>query len=218
VSKRILRSGGVIVALMFGMMAMLASPVTAQDSTPAESSPAADQPVVVAGSEISWTGDWQYDAASSMEQQATFTQIDMQDQVLKLVSYGVFQDETVADPGEAIDVFSDAFFEGAGAETVQENGSGELEDGTIWRMYSFDLQGTGVSFLITATQDDEGAYVVTSLTANTPVMEETITQVQEEFTIDGDGQFFEGVDAADVTQGLSTQASPEASPASTPAA
>src|SRR5665811_2389716 len=73
VSKRILRSGGVIVALMFGMMAMLASPVTAQDSTPAESSPAADQPVVVAGSEISWTGDWQYDAASSMEQQATFT-------------------------------------------------------------------------------------------------------------------------------------------------
>lgn len=216
--SRLVRSGGVFVALMAGMLAILAGPVAAQDSTPAGSSPASAEPVVVAGSEITWTGDWEYDAASSMEQQATFTQIDMQNQVLKLLSYGVFQDESVEDSDGAIDVFSDAFFEGAGAATVEENGSGELEDGTIWRMYSFDLSGTQVSFLITATQDDEGAFVVTSLTANTPVMADTITQVQDEFSVDGEGQLLEGVDPAEVTQGLSTQASPEASPASTPAA
>ncbi len=211
-SIRKIRNIGFFVGLMLGVMAAVSNPATAQDSTPA-ATPGVEQPVVIGDVEITWTGDWQYDSASSIEQQATFIQIDMENQVLKLVSYGSFEDETVEGTGEAIDVFAQSYFESAGAEAVDESGTGELEDGAIWRLYSFELEGVPVTFLISAEQDDEGAFVLTTLTANTSAFAESLTQVREEFTLNEDGQLFEELDEAEVIETIPAQASPEATPA-----
>ncbi len=211
-SIRMIRNVAVIVGLMLGMMATLAHPATAQDSTPA-STPVVDQPVVVGSTEITWTGEWEYDAASSIEDQATFIQIDMEQGVLQLVSYGAFEDAEIEDPDSAIDMFTDAYFESAGAGTVEENGSGELEDGTIWRLYTFDLQAVQVSLLITAVEGEDDAFVVTTLTANTSAFEDSLTQVQDEFTLNEDGQLFQDIDEEEVIESLPAQATPEASPA-----
>ncbi len=211
-SIRMIRNVAVIVGLMLGMMATVANPALGQDSTPA-STPVVEQPVVVGETEINWTGEWEYDAASSIEDQATFIQIDMEQGILQLVSYGAFEDAEIEDTDAAIDVFTDAYFESAGAGAVEENGSGELEDGTIWRLYTFDLQGVQVSLLITAVEGDGDAFVVTTLTANTSAFADSLTQVQEEFTLNEDGQLFPELDEDEVTESLPAQGTPEASPA-----
>lgn len=211
-SKRMIRNFSFVVGLMLGMIAAVANPAAAQDSTPS-ASPEVEQPVVVGETEITWTGEWEYDAASSIDEQATFVQIDMENAVLKLVSYGQFEDETVEDTDQAIDVFTESYFESAGADAVEENGSGELEDGTIWRLYSFDLQAVPVSLLITASEDDDAGFVVTTLTANTSAFEDSLTQVQEEFMLDEDGQLFQDLDEGEVTDLLPAEGTPEASPA-----
>lgn len=218
VSKRMLRNVGFAVGLMLGMMATVANPALAQDSTPA-STPVVDQSVVVGDAEITWTGEWEYDAANSIEEQATFIEIDMENGVLKLVSYGEFvggdapQTLEGENSDQAIDTFTEAYFERAGAEAVEENGSGELEDGTIWRVYTFDLQGIDVSLLIAAVERDDDAFVVTTLTANTSAFEDSLTQVQDEFTLNEDGQLFQDIDKAEVIESLPAQGTPEASPA-----
>jgi hypothetical protein len=207
-----IRNIAVIVGLMLGMMATVANPAMGQDSTPA-STPMIEQPVVVGETEITWTGEWEYDDASSIEDQATFILIDIERGILQLVSYGAFEDELIEDPDAAIDVFTEAYFESAGAGTVEEYGNGELDDGTIWRLFTFDLQGVQVSLLITAVEGEDDAFVVTTLTANTSAFEDSVTQVQEEFTLNEDGQLFPDLDEEEVTESLPAQATPEASPA-----
>lgn len=132
----------------------------------------------------------------------------MENGVLKLVSYGAFEDETVDDSDQAIDSFIEAYFEAyfdsAGVQREQENGSGQLEDETIWRLYTFGLQGVRVSFLIIANQNDDGAFVVTSLTANTSVFADTITEAQNDFVLNETTRMFEGLNPSEVTQGLPT--------------
>jgi hypothetical protein len=204
VITRITRTVAVMAALLLGLLAIV-SPVAAQDSTPATT-----QPITVGQTEIGWTGDWQYDANSSMEQQATLTQVDAGSGSIKLATYGEFEDESVDNPGDALDTFATAFFDGAGAESVLEAGSGELENGAVWKIYTFDLQGLQLTFLATVSETADGAYVVTTLTGNTDQFPATIGQAQEEITLNGEPIYLDGVDAQQVTSGLN--ATPVATP------
>lgn len=203
---RITRTVAVMAALLLGLLAVAGS-VVAQDSTPA-----AEQPVMVGETEIAWTGDWTYDASSSMDQQATLTQVDAANGSIKLATYGEFEDESVENPGDALDTFATAFFEGAGADMVVEAGSGELENGAVWKIYSFNLQGLQLSFLATVSETADGAYVVTTLTGNTDQFSATIEQAQEEIMLNGESIYLDGVDAMQVTSGLN--ATPVATPGS----
>lgn len=203
---RITRTVAVMAALLLGLLAVAGS-VVAQDSTPA-----AEQPVMVGETEIAWTGDWTYDASSSMDQQATLTQVDAANGSIKLATYGEFEDESVENPGDALDTFATAFFEGAGADMVVESGSGELENGAVWKIYSFNLQGLQLSFLATVSETADGAYVVTTLTGNTDQFSATIEQAQEEIMLNGESIYLDGVDAMQVTSGLN--ATPVATPGS----
>jgi hypothetical protein len=199
-------------ALLLGLLAV-ASSVAAQESTPAAVAP----PVTVGQTEVGWSGDWQYDASSSMEnQQATLTQVDAAAGTIKLATYGEFDDESVKDSQAALDAFAQAFFKGAGAESVVEAGSGELDNGAVWKIYTFDLQGLQLTFLATVSQNSDGAYVVSTLTGNTDEFSATIGQAQDEVTLNGEPTFLDGVDAQQVTSGLNATpvASPEATPAS----
>jgi hypothetical protein len=204
VITRMTRTVAVMATLLLGLLA-IASPVAAQESTPATT-----QPITVGQTEIGWTGDWQYDANSSMEQQATLTQVDAGSGSIKLATYGEFEDESVDNPGDALDTFATAFFDGAGAESVLEAGSGELENGAVWKIYTFDLQGLQLTFLATVSETADGAYVVTTLTGNTDQFPATIGQAQEEITLNGEPIYLDGVDAQQVTSGLN--ATPVATP------
>jgi hypothetical protein len=207
----IIRASFATVALVAMSLSLMAIPVAAQ------STPAADQPVVVEDTELTWTGAWEYDEASSMDAQATLAQIDQSAGSLQLASYGVFADESVEDPEAAVQAFSDAFFESAGAEAIQESATGELENGGTWKVYSFDLQGLPLSVVLTASQMDNSDFVVSTLTANTGTFADSITAAQEEIMLDGEPTFLEGVDADEATANLGGQASPVASPEATPA-
>lgn len=192
------------------MLALAISPTAAQNATP---SPAEVQPVTVGETEITWTGEWQLDPASTTDQQVTLIEINPATGSLKLATYGEFADETVDSPEAALETFVESFFAGAGVDGVQEIGSGELEDGAVWRLFSFNLQGLQLSMLITVNEVNDNEFVVSTLTANTDDFEETIAQAQEEIMLDGEPAFLAGVDNVAVTVG----ASPVASPAATPA-
>lgn len=183
----------------------------------AQSTPTTDQPVTVGDTELTWSGDWQYDTASSMDAQATLTQLDPASQSLQLASYGVFADKSVEDADAALRTFTDAFFQSAGAEAIQESGSGELEDGAIWKVYSFDLQGLQLSLVVKVSQTDNGEFVVSTLTANTESFADSISAAQEEIMLDGEPTFLDGIDPQEATANLGGQASPVASPEATPA-
>jgi hypothetical protein len=210
-TTRFIRTAALTVALLLGLLAT-AGTVAAQDSTPATG----DQPVTVGQTEVTWTGDWQYDATSSMDEQITLSQVDPATQSIKLATYGEFADDTVESPEDALDTFATAFFDGAGAEGVVEGGSGELDNGTTWKVYTFDLQGLNLAFLVTVSESADGEYVVTTLTGNADGFQDTVTQAQEQIMLNGEPTFLDGVDATAITGGLggTPVASPEATPAS----
>lgn len=203
-STRITRTVAVMAALLLGLMAVGGS-VAAQDSTPA-----VEKPVTVGQTELDWTGDWQYDPNSSMESQATLTQADSTTGSIKLATYGEFTDDTVEDSSDALETFASSFFSGAGAQSVVEAGSGTLENGAVWKIYTFDLQGLQLTFLATVSETADGAFIVTTLTGNTDQFPATIEQAQQEITLNGEPIYLDGVDAQEVTSGLN--ATPVATP------
>lgn len=206
-TTRMIRNTAALVALLFGMLTLVVNPAAAQDATPS-----ADQPVMVGDTELSWTGDWQLDPSSTVDEQATLNQVDPATGTLKLATYGEFADDSVDTAEDALDTFTTAFFEGAGVETVQETGSGELDNGAMWKMFSFDLQGLQLSLLITVNEASEGEFVVSTLTSNTDQFADSLSQAQEEIMLNGEPTFLEGVEASEITGGL--EASPVATPAS----
>ncbi len=203
-STRITRTVAIVAALLLGLMAVGGS-VAAQGSTPA-----VEKPIMVGQTELDWSGDWQYDPNSSMDSQATLTQVDAESGSIKLATYGEFEDETVEDSSAALETFATSFFEGAGAESVVEAGSGTLENGAVWKIYTFDLQGLQLTFLATVSETADGAYVVTTLTGNTDQFSATIEQAQQDITLNGEPIYLNGVDAQEVTSGLN--ATPVATP------
>lgn len=204
---RTIRATAAVLALLAGMLAFTFNPAAAQESTPA-----ADQPIMVGETEVSWSGDWQYDPGSSMDEQATLTQVDVTTGSLKLATYGEFADDTVSDPQEALDAFTTSFFEGAGAEASSDVSSGELDDGGIWELHTFDLEGLQLSMLISVSETDGGEYVVTTLTANSETFGDSLTVAQSDIMLNGEPTFFEGLDFEQIA-GATPAASPEATPA-----
>lgn len=204
---RTIRATAAVLALLAGMLAFTFNPAAAQESTPA-----ADQPIMVGETEVSWSGDWQYDPGSSMDEQATLTQVDVTTGSLKLATYGEFADDTVSDPQEALDAFTTSFFEGAGAEASSDVSSGELDDGGIWELHTFDLEGLQLSMLISVSETDGGEYVVTTLTANSETFGDSLTVAQSDIMLNGEPTFFEGLDFEQIS-GAIPAASPEATPA-----
>lgn len=225
---RMTRIIGSLVVIALALSAIVAASLAAQEATPT-----VEQPVVIANIEITWTGPWEYDQSGSysvaeLPDQAIFSQsddaIDDEIEFVKILTHGMLEDESVSNTTEAIDLFAELFLEGASALGVQQSNTGELENGATWSVYTLtpsasdDLQGQSVASLISASQNDDGAYVVTSLTSTTDVFETSITQVQNDFTIDGEGQLFEGIDAAEAAADLPESTSPAASGDATPLA
>ena len=228
-SIRLMRTTGPVVVLLLALATIVAHPIAAQNSTPVS-----DQPVVVAGTAITWIGGWEYDqsdsySVASVPEQAIFVKQD--DDVnaeigwVKVLTYGPLGEDSAASASEAVDVFAQLHVDGASPNAVAEVGTGELENSTAWALYTFtpsassELQGQSVASLVTARENGEGGgYVVTSLTAPSYLLEETISQVQNGFTLDGDGQLLEGIDAAELAADLPETESPGAMQESTPVA
>lgn len=202
-----IRATAVVLALLAGMLAFAFNPASAQQSTPV-----AEQPIVVGETEITWTGDWEYDPASSVDEQATLTQVDVTSGSLMLATYGEFADGTVGSPQEALDAFTTSFFQGAGAESTAAVASGELENGGVWEAHSFDLQGLQLTLLITVSEAESGEFVVSTLTSNTETFTDSLSASQNDIMIDGEQTFLEGIEAQEITSATPT-ASPEATPA-----
>lgn len=201
-----------LLATIAGLLALIASPATAQESTPA-----ADQPVIVGETEVSWTGDWQYDAANASPEQAHLIQLNLEIGAIMLVSYGEFAESPVGAEGEqvegsqaVIDTFSEGLAQGLGADAVQETGSGELEDGTIWKLFEFDLEGIQLTLLVTVSQAENDAYVVETLVGTTDTFGVSLATAQAEILLDGEPAFLDGIEPEDV--GAEPVATPQATP------
>lgn len=216
-------------ALFFLMvMSFMAAPLAAQNSTPR-----ADQPVVVNGTEITWSGEWEYDAddsysVASVSEQAMFVQKDedIDDQIgyVTLLSYGVLEQSEAADSSEAVQIFAELLLEGASPNALEQSASGESAGGGVWGLYAFtpsaadDIQGQSIASLIAVSENDEGAFIVTSLTSPIDLFHDAINQAQNDFRLDGDGRLFEGIDVDDVVEDLHVVMSPGSSRESTPSA
>lgn len=214
-----LRTTGAVLALLMVMLAVVVGPAVAQESTPAaQGSPVAvQQPVTIGDTEVSWSGNWQYDETGSVEaQQAALEQSGSETSAYRLATYSEVVDETVDGPDAFLDTFAQQYFESAGAQSVQEVGSGELENGAVWKVYNFQLEGVQLALLVTVNQNDNSEYVTSTLTANTDSFAESISAVQQEIMLDGEPTFLEGVQIEEVTANLGAVASPQASPAATP--
>lgn len=205
---RSIRAIAVLFALLAGMLAAAAGPAAAQESTPT-----AEQPVLVGDTELTWTGDWQYDADNSTPEQANLSQFDTEAGFLTLVTYGEFAEAPAGIDGQPIegaqavlDTFTEQFVQGVGAEFVQEAGSGELEDGTVWKLFDFELQSFQLTLLITVSQAEDGSYVVSTLIATADQFVDSLAAVQEEILLDGEPTFLEGIEPEDV--GGEPQATP----------
>lgn len=170
------------------------SPTAESEPTP-EALSIDNELVTVGRTEVTWTGEWEFDTASSTDDQATFSLLDPATGTLKFASYGEFSDALAVDGNEVLEVFAEAYFESAGAEGVEETGAGVLDDGTIWKRYTFDLQGLDVTFLISASVSGGDTYVVTTLTTNTSAFDASLEQVQQEIMLDGEPDFLAGIDA-----------------------
>src|SRR5690606_20817288 len=105
-----------------------------------------------------------------------------------------------------LDTFTEQFVQGVGAEFVQEAGSGELEDGTDWKLFAFELQSFQLTLLITVGQAEDGSYVVSTLIATADQFGDRLAAVQEAILLDGEPTFLEGIEPEDV--GGEPQATP----------
>jgi hypothetical protein len=181
-------------------------PAASASSTPMSTAPEAapvQGPVIVGQTQVTWTGAWQHDRASSMATQVTLTQVDAASGTIMLATYGEFYDETVTSTSAALDTFAQSFFDGAGAQSVVWVGGGALPSGGIWTTYTFDLDGLQLSFLVTVSQSATGAYVVSTLTGNTESFTTTIELAQTEIMLNGALIYLDGVEPA-VETGSST--------------
>ncbi|HYH10871.1 MAG TPA: hypothetical protein VD789_00855 [Thermomicrobiales bacterium] len=210
-TQRTIRNTAVLLALLAGMLTLFASPTAAQESTPA-----VEPPVTVGQTELSWTGDWQYDTVNSSPEQATLTQIDAETASIMLATYGEFAEAPVGADGQPIegsqavlDTFTEGFVQGVGAEFVQETAAGELEDGTAWKRFDFELQGIQLTLLVTVAASEDGGHVVSMLIGLPDQFGESLASAQEEILLDGEPTFLEGIEPEDVG---AAPASPEATP------
>ncbi len=228
VTRGWVRTTGLTAVLLLSLALGTATMVEGQESTPG-----ATQPVVMADTEITWTGAWEYDTedsydVTSIPEQAIFFQrdedIDEEVGFVKLLTYGLLGDESAATGPEAVRLFAELFLDGMSPNALTETARGEGGNGTAWALFTFtpspidEVQDQSFSSLISAQQDDTGATVITSLTAPTDLFGETIQDVQNAFVLDGNSRFFDDIDVAQIVAELPEGTSPGQDLAATPAA
>ena len=91
-------------------------------------------------------------------------------------------------------------------QPVEPTDGGELEDGTLWRLYDFDLQNFGLSMILTMDQLDDGTFVVSAVVANTDGFSEAVATAQEQISLDGETVFLDGIGAEQLGSGAATPA------------
>jgi len=153
----------------------------------------------VGATEVGWTGNWTHDVANSSPDQAMFSRTDAATGSLSLVSYGEFLDPSILNSAAAIETYTQAFFQGAGATNVTQLDGGVLSNGVEWRIYRFSLQGIDLATFVTGGQNAGGAWVITTVTGNASQMTLTLIDVQEQFSINKTASLLEGVDPIIVT-------------------
>jgi hypothetical protein len=154
---------------------------------------AIDDTVTVGATQVGWTGPWVYETDTSSTTQATFTQFDQATGSIKLVSYGEVTNVT-SDAGTAVETYAQTFLASVSAANVLQLDGGTLANGTEWRLYRFDLQGNDLAFIVTGSQSASGAFVVSTVTSNAPMLTFTLMEAQEQFTLNGTTPLFDGVD------------------------
>jgi hypothetical protein len=170
---------------------------TGQTQQPAQTGGAAVQPptstVFVGSTEVGWTGNWQQ-AAGTSASQATFSRQNQSAGTMELVSYGEFNDPSMTSVPGAVDAFANAFLQSAGAINVQQVDGGTLQNGASWKVYRYSLQGNDLSTFVMGSQSSTGAYVVTTVTANSSILMLTMIDVQTQFSLNRSASMLAGVD------------------------
>jgi hypothetical protein len=155
---------------------------------------AATSAIPVGGVQIGWSGAWTHDAANSSATQAMFSRIDQASGTIEMVSYGTFTDPALTSASAAIDAYTQAFFQGAGAQNVQQLDGGVLANGAEWRLYRYTLQGIDLATFVTGVASPTGGYGVTTVTANAPLLMFTLIDVQATFSVNGTTSLLDQVD------------------------
>jgi hypothetical protein len=171
---------------------------------PAQQQPAQQQPgqvavqqpvgtVMVGSTQVGWAGSWQQSTSGATANQATFSRQN-QAGTMELVSYGEFSDPSVASVAAAVDGFANAFLQSAGAVGAQQVDGGILQNGATWKLYRFTLNGNDLATFVMGSQTTTGAYVITTVTANSSIMMATMIDVQAQFSLNGSTSMLAGVD------------------------
>lgn len=113
---------------------------------------------------------------------------------MELVSYGEFSDPSMTSVPAAVDGFANAFLQSAGATNVQQVDGGVLQNGATWKVYRFNLQGSDLSTFVMGSQNASGAYVITTVTANSELLMLTMIDVQAQFSLNRTTSMLAGVD------------------------
>jgi hypothetical protein len=192
-----------IVAMIMALL-VLAAPAAAQETTPD-----VDRAVTVGQTTVTWEEHWEYVPDSSTEDTATLRVIDQHAGRILLVTYGEFVDDTVNDREAALDKYAEVVFAGVELEAITARDAGELENGSVWKVYDFELDGVVLTMVITVDESNGGAFVISMLTGNADSFTEIVQQAREEIILNDEPVFLDGIDGAAIA---STVATPEASP------
>jgi hypothetical protein len=177
-----------------------------QTATTAAQTPTttAGQPVTVGQTQVSWTGPWAYDAETSAPEQVSLLQTNEATGALWFATYGEFPNAPADTPDEALEGFATAFFDGAGATSQTELTGGTLPHGTAWKLYSFQLQGSTLNLLITASQNSAGVWVVSTVIGTVDGFPDVVAQAQQQILLNGQPTYMAGIDPAALTATTTT--------------
>lgn len=202
----VMRLGAVLAALMVGLVA----PAAAQESMP--QADAAARETTVGETEVSWSGAWELEEDASTDEIATLVTGGEEAENDRLATYSEIVDETVDGPQDAIDVFSQAFLSDPGVSNAIESGSGELDDGGVWKAFTYDLNGMAVATVFAVSETDESMFVVSTVTSTVDVFAETVADAQAQILLDDEAVFLAGIDGAAIAP--APLATPEITPVS----
>jgi hypothetical protein len=175
---------------------------TPADHPSGTSSPAADvRSALVAQTEVSWEGDWKYDASSSGDEQVALSWIDSNTGQIAALTYSERTDASFDSADAALDDLVSAFLEDDNVTDVVAAGSGALENGSVWRAYTFHLMGIPLTLLMAVSETTDGRYVISTLAGNTESFQASIERAQQEIRLNGDQVFLQGLDGELVSRG-----------------
>lgn len=180
-------------------------PPTATDA-PAELSGAASSPAAdvrstwVGATEITWDGDWEYDAESSTDKKLALSRVDTDTGQFAVLLYAEPTDVTFDSPDAVLDDVAAGFVEEAKATDVTTAGSGTLEDGSVWRAYTFKLMGIPLTVLMAVKETPDGRFAVSTLAGSTDGFEASIESAQRQVLLNGEPIFLEGFDPSLVSR------------------